>query len=144
MSVTLQEISKTGSVVGNPISISFISIGRTVKDKKNVVPLPTNHILIPLGKEGPTLALKFVIVGKSTYNVIKGWSGGTMLNVTASTDPEMPATVGRVPSTVGSNGVNCEIWNIDDCKSERTGGQVAQWLVTMTATRYWNWKRKGA
>lgn len=142
MVVTLQRINRDGSSNGSSITISFTNISRSVKDKKLIQPLPDNHILVPLGKEGPTLSVKFVVVGTTEYEKVRDWDGGVIINVVSSTDPEMVATSGRTPSDTGSNGGNCEVWNIDDVKSERAGGQVNRWLMTCTLTRYWNWKQR--
>lgn len=141
MAVTLQAINKNGTAVGSPLTFSATSVSRMVKDKKVLIPLPVNHKMVLLGCEGPTLTLKFKVIGVTDYGYMAAWKGGTLLNVTASTMPEMPATVGRTPSDSGSTGMNCEVWNVDDCKSERSGGQVDVWDVQLTLTRYWNWVR---
>lgn len=141
MAVTLQAINKNGTAVGSPLTFSATSVSRMVKDKKVLIPLPGNHKMVPIGCEGPTLTLKFKVIGATNYERIAAWKGGTFLNVTASTMPEMPATVGRTPADSGSTGMNCEVWNVDDCKSERSGGQVDVWDVQLTLTRYWNWVR---
>ena len=44
----------------------------------------------------------------------------------------MLVTVGRTPADGGSTGMNCEVWNVDDCKSDRSGGQVDVWDVQLT------------
>ena len=141
MAVTLQAINKSGIAVGSPLTFSATSVSRMVKDKKVMIPLPVNHKMVPLGCEGPTLTLKFKVIGATNYGHMAAWKGGTFLNVTASTMPEMPATVGRTPASSGSTGMNCEVWNVDDCKSDRSGGQVDVWDVQLTLTRYWNWVR---
>lgn len=140
MAVTLQAVNADGTVLGSSITVYFTGVARMTKDKKSLTPVPGgNHILVPLGCEGPTLNLKFKIIGATEYAKLQPWKGGYKLNVTSSTVPEMPATGERVPSDAGSTGVNCEIWNVDECKSERAGGQVDEWDVSLTLTRYWNW-----
>ena len=140
MSITLQAINANGTVLGSSVTIHLTGLSRQVKDKKLVQPLPGNHILVPLGKEGPIITLKFKIIISAEYTSIRAWTGGTILNVTSSGESEMPATTGRVPSDAGSTGVNCEIWNVDDIKTERNGGYVNVWDISMSVTRYWNWK----
>lgn len=139
MSVTLQAINASGAAVGSSMTISPTGLSRQVKDKKLVQPLADNHLLVPLGKEGPTITVKFKVISSAEYDKVKVWVGGTILNVTASGEPEMPASAGS-PSATGSTGVTCEIWNVDDIKTERNGGYVDVWDVSMSITRYWNWK----
>ena len=139
MSVTLQAINANGTALGSSVTIYPTGLSRQVKDKKLVQPLPANHLLVPLGKEGPTITVKFRVTSTTDFTNTIAWVGGTKLNVTASGELEMPATVGS-PSTAGSTGVTCEIWNVDDIKTERNGGYVNVWDVSMSITRYWNWK----
>lgn len=142
MAVTLQAIKKSGAADGSSITVSFTKVTRSLKDKKQVTPIPgKNHILIPLGSEGPTLNVEFRLFGSAEFNKLEPWLPGLTIHVSSSTVPELPA-IARDPSTAGSNGSNCSVWNLDDVKSERVGGQFDEWDVTLMLTRYWNWVKK--
>lgn len=107
--------------VGLSLEISSMSIMK--KSKSKVIAIPyRNHVLIPLGKEGPTYTVEGMFSGDTTFDKFNAIDPEMYLKITATTYPEFE---------VG------EYWMVNQPKITRKGGMCSSWVYTTKIVKEW-------
>lgn len=99
------------------ITLMFRSIAMTTESENENIAIPNeSHQFIFLGDKGNTVEAIGDVFSAGDQAIVAGWSGQTLLDVTASDYEEMP---------VGT------YWAVASRKIERKGGYLSRWTYTL-------------